>query len=622
MLKSLLSDLRVWLLAALLLLVLVLTRWSFQAGDTFKGVVYGGYWLMLALSVLFCRACIPVIREHWRKAGFGYFEVWVFAGVLLTTAIWTAQEKPGFKVLADELLLLGTSMGMHYDREAAYPMRATDVQGSFQILNGILDKRPILFPFLVATLHDLTGYRPENSFYLNMALGVGFLWLAYLVGWNAGQARWAGVLAVLLLAGLPLLAQQATGGGFELLNLVLIAAFALLMVRYLEQPEETRLEALIFGSLLLASTRYESALFLLPATAAAVWGWYRAGRVILTGPLLLSPLFLAPILIQNRIFSGQSQAWQMASLPGITEPFGFQYLAPNLGHALAFFFDFTGYQPNSPLLAVTGLLALPFFALWGVRVFRRSQAYSPSEQGWALVGMSLFAVTAIYLFYFWGQFDQPIIRRLSLPVHFLMVIAIIVTGKQLFVSARGWKIASLFALGGILFHSLPVMAKQAYRTSYSPGVEMQIRSEFLNGLLDKNLLFLDNDSFFWITHKISASPVKEAQMRKEGLAYHLRNRSFTEIYVFQSILVDDKTGSFSIDPVDDLGADFELEPVLERKVQTLLFARISRVKAIKDGKSILGQASRLVTPVTERRTTEELDGARALYLENWIKKLP
>src|SRR5690606_34452840 len=114
------------------------------------------------------------------------------------------QERPGFKILADEVLLLGTSMGMHYQREAAYPVRATDVQGPFTILASVLDKRPLFFPFLTATVHDLTGYRPENAFYLNMGLAVLFLAAAYAVGASAGGGRWTGVLAVVLFAGLPL----------------------------------------------------------------------------------------------------------------------------------------------------------------------------------------------------------------------------------------------------------------------------------------------------------------------------------------------------------------------------------------------------------------------------------
>jgi hypothetical protein len=430
------------------------------------------------------------------------------------------------------------------------------------------------------------------------------------------------VTGVLLFGGLPLMAQQAAGGGFELLNLLLIAAFALLLTRYLAAPEERRLEALIFGTLLLASTRYESAVFLVPAAIAAFWGWWRAGRVMLTWPLIFSPVFLAPLLIQNRVFSNQSQAWEMQSLSGISEPFGIQYLAPNLGHALAFFFDLSGYQPSSALFAAAGLATLPFFALWIVRVFRVPALRNSSDLGWALIGASLFAVSTVYLLYFWGQFDHPLIRRLSLPVHALMLVSIVVMGRSLFKSEKHWKAAALCAVGGMLFQGIPVMAKQAYRTSYSPGMEMQFREEFLRSLVSTNILFIDNDGFFWITHKVPASSIQAAKFRKEGLIYHLRNHSFQEMYVFQGVRANDQTGVLTVDAADELGPDFELETVLERRIQTLFFARISRIKAIKTGAVIKARATPMVVPVTERRTAEQLDKARALYLENWIKQLP
>lgn len=622
MLKTVLNDRRVQLFAGLTVLTVLVSRVTLPPILAFGLVIHSGYWIMLGLVALFIRALVRDLRKDGRPSVPGRFDAAVAVLVLVTVAIWIVHDRPGYKVLADELLLSGTAMGMHYERDAAYPIRATDVQGSFQVLANVLDKRPLLFPFLTASVHDLTGYRPQNPFYLNMALGVGFLWLAYLAGRAIGGSSWAGVLMLLLFAGLPLLAQQASGGGFELLNLLLIVGFGILLMRYLERPESVaRLEALVFAGLLLASSRYESVLFLAVGAAGVMAGWYRAGKVVMSWPVILAPVFLLPVLIQNRIFSGESQAWEMASI-GASQPFGFNYLAPNLGHALAFFFDFSGYQPNSPVFAALGLLCLPFFGIWILRVLRARDASSPTELAWALVGLGLFGITTVYLFYFWGQFDHPVIRRLSLPVHLLMAIAIIVSASRLVRSVRGWQLAAAIVLAGIFVHSLPVMARQAYRSLYSPGVEMEIRQDFLAGLADPNILFIDNDTVFWITRKVPASPIRQAMDRKDGLIYHLRNHSFQAMYVFQSILVDDRTGERSIDPADDLGPDFELETVLEERVQTLLLARISRVIEIRDRGKTAAQAAPFVALSQETRSAEQLDEARSKYLENWIKQLP
>lgn len=622
MFKTAMSDRRVWLALLIFGLVLVVTRLALSADDGFKVVVYAGYWFTLALVLLFGRAVWRVLRVAEWRSWLGWPEAGVAVLIVAVVGMWSAHERPGYKILADELLLSGTAMSMHYDRQAAYPVRATDVQGSFQILSRILDKRPLLFPFLLATVHDLTGYRPENAFYLNMALATAFLVTVYALARKAGGWRGAGVVGVLLFAGLPLLAQQATGGGFELLNLLLLTVYGLLMIHYLESPEEARLEGLILCGLLLASTRYESAIFLVPAAIVALIGWWRAGRVVLSWPLVISTVFLSPILLQNRMFEGGSAAWEMASQQGVTVPFGLEYLAPNLGHALAFFFDFSGYQPSSPLFAVAGLLALPVWGLWLMRVLRQGGAAGARDQALAWLGVGLIAVTAVYMFYFWGKFDDAIISRLSLPVHLLMMLAVVMSCAMFIKTGAGWRWASAVVVAGLVALSLPVLSRQAYRTLYSPGVEMQMRLDFLKREVDANLLFVDNDSFFWILQKIPASPVQQVRLRKDSLAYHLRNHSFREMYVFQSIKVDDQTGARSVDPSDDLGGDFELEPVWERRVQTLLFARISRIKSIKEEGRVVAEAVNTVKALPETRSHEELERARLLYMENWLKQLP
>lgn len=621
MLRRILADRRVWLLAAAAVLVVVFARLILPPAAGFRWMVLGGYWFMLAAVTLFFAAFGPLAVARLRSFRPDRFHGAVLALILGISLVWTAQERPGFKILSDEVLLLGTSMGMHYERKAAYPVRATDVQGPLQILTDVLDKRPLLFPFLTATVHDLTGYRPENPFYLNMGLGVLFLFLAYGLGTMAG-GRWAGVLLVMLFGGLPLLAQQAAGGGFELLNLLLIGTLGLTMAWYLEAPDARRLQAMLYAALLLASTRYESILFLAPAAVAAVWGWVRAGQVLLSWPVAIAPLFLLPPLVQNRVFANQPDAWEMASMPGVTEPFSLDYFAPNLGHALAFFFDLGPYQPSAPLFAALGLLALPFFGLVLLRTLRRPAAQEPRPIAWTLLGLGLFATALVYLFYFWGQFDHPVIRRLSLPVHLLMALAIVVVVSRAAARERIFKGLTLAAAGAFVFHGLPVMAKRAYELSYPPGVEMEMRREFLGRMPERGFLFIDNDSVFWITHRIPASPVAQIQERKEGIGYHLRNHSFSQVYVFQSVLVDDRTGERRIDPVDDLGPDFELEPLWERRVEALLFARISRVTAIRHEGEVTARATEAVPVSLERRTKEELERARTLYLENWIKKLP
>jgi len=609
-------------MALLAVLALVVGRWAISPGDVIPVVAKGGYWVILVAFVLFARALWKLAREGgavWRP---GRADVAALALIVACNGVWMAHEKPGFKILADEVLLLGTSMGMHYEREVAYPVRATDVQGPLQFPERRVDKRPFFFPFLVSLVHDLTGYRPTNAFHLNALLGLVFMSLAFVLGTVAGGTRWAGALVVLLFAGLPLLAQQAAGGGFELLNLVMISAVLLLGVRYACRPDEASLEALCFAAILLAQTRYESVLFILPVAALALWGWAKVGRVILSWPVIFCPVFLLPYLLQNRVFDLNTGAWELAGRPGADVPFALKYVPDNLGHALAFFFDTSGYQANSILFGALGLLALPFFVLLLVRQARATEPVERKSVAVAFGALGLLAIGGLLMAYFWGQFDHPVIRRLSLPVHLLLALAIVGVGASLIRRSVVWQGLCGAALLALMLQGIPMMARQSYAWEYMPLVEMEWRADFLARQPSRNFLFVDRDMVFWITQRISATPIEQALRRKEGLAYHLRNHSFAAMYAFQRYKVDDQTGALTIDPLDDLGPDFELEPVAQRRIATLQLARISRIVAIRDRGEVVARAVDFVPLQEPTLTPEELKKSKAQYLEKWIKQLP
>ncbi len=589
-----------------------------------------GYWFMLVATALFARAAWRVAVGAWRRHRPGRRELaGALALVLAAGGALLAHERHGYKILADEVLLSGTAMGMHLDREAAYPVRAHDMQGPFQLVQSVMDKRPFLFPFLVALTHDLTGYRPENAFWLNTALGFVFLALMWLLGRSVGGSPWAGALAVLLFAGLPLLGQQMAGGGMDLLNLLLLAAVALLARELVARPGADAQEALVLGAVLLASTRYESALFLVPVAALVLWGWKRAGRAELTWPVMVAPLLLLSLLWQHRVFAANPDAWELASVPGAVAPFSLDYLADNLAHALVFFFDavkggfLQGYQPSAPVFSALGLLALPLFALGAARALLAPGRAAPRDVALAAVGLGLAAVTGLHLLHFYGQFDRHIIHRLSLPTHLLLALALLAAGARLALTARGWQALGALALAGALGHGLPAMARQAYAQEYTPGIEMAWRQEFLRRFPERDYLFIDQDSSFWIVNRLSATTPAQARLRRDNLAWLLRNRSFSAMYVFQRLKVDAATGALAVDAPDDLGPDFELEMVWERRVAALDLDRISRVSAIRAGAGRM-EDTRFAAPApsAQPRGDKEVDAAKEEYLQEWARRLP
>jgi hypothetical protein len=610
------KDWRLLLVFALMAaLAVVLGFLTFTDDHAMRLITYGGYWAMLLLVGLFARSLWRLGRPDWTSIRAA--PRWPATLILACGTLLLVHEDYGFKILMDEIMLLGTSMSMHFDKMAIVPMRGHDIQGAFQIMGGELDKRPLLHPFLLSLLHDLTGYRPANAFVLNTALTYVLLFLAYQLGCRIA-GRGAGAVAVLLLTSLPLLAQNATGGGFELLNLVMLLTTLLLGVRLLEKRDGRSMEALFLSAALLACTRYESAVFFLPVALLILWVWWLEKRPVLTGVAAFGPLLLVPCALHNRIFSARPTAWELASRPGYERPFDLAYLPENVSHALNFFFDLTGEHSNSLVIATLGFVATPFFVLWVIKIVRNLRAAEPAHGALAIFSLGFAAHTLLLLCYFWGKFDDPVIRRLSLPLNVFLVLAVLGAAVGFRAGLRTWRSLGLLAGVGIMVFSIPSMARHNYSLDYYVGREMAWRREFIKAHPEKDYLFIDNNSIMWITHKVSATPTVQALARKDIIRFNQRNRIFSALYVFQRYTADPATGRLSVEPDEDLGPDFRLETVVERRFTPFTLSRISRVVEIAEDSTVSPQP---VEPAPILSSAER-DKIRREYLKEFIEKLP
>ena len=617
-LAPIVTERRFWLFGAVAALTVAVGFKLVPDKYALSVVSNAGYWFVLVAFILF-------LTSLWRSFGASIRALsirsvdWVTVAVIAVSGtVLLVHESFGFKIVMDEIMLLGTSMSMHLSRVALVPMRANDIQGVFTIVSGVLDKRPLFFPFLVSLIHDLTGYRPENAFILNGILSFVFLGLANAAGRILG-GRSGGIFAVLLFAGLPLLAQNATGGGFELLNIVMILATLLLGVRFVRLRDEDSLSAFVSSAILMTQVRYESAVFVLPVAALILWVWFREGKAILPWVVVFSPVLLVLYPLHHRIFSLNDGAWQLQSKPGYEAPFALHYIPENINHALSFFFGKPTDQPNSLLLSTLGLIALPIAALLA---FKRIK--NLAQESAEFVAMAAFSVGfalhfLLMMCYFWGKFDDPVIRRLSLPMHVWLVLAILFVAPE-FKKAGVWKVLISAAVLAMVIQGVPSMAAHAYNQEYLAGLETAWRREFIAEHPKRDYLAIDNDSVLWISHSVSSTPIEEAIHRKDSLIFHQRNRTFSEIYVFQRYTEDPETGKLTIRKDDDLGPDFVLETVAEQRLQLLTLSRISRVKEIRVG------TTNRATPDPGNRTMPvdpaAMEKIRQQYLENFIRQLP
>jgi hypothetical protein len=624
----LLADRRVWLFAVVSALSAVTGFLAVPDGMALGIVTHAGYWCVLAAFALFVRALWRMFRGDlaglrgagWRRLDWASFAVVGLGGLVLLV-----HESFGFKIVMDELMLVGTSMSMHFSRTVLTPIRGGDIQGAFVIYEGMMDKRQLFFPFLESILHDVTGYRPENAFVLNGALTFAFLGLVNAAG-RMFAGRMAGWLGVALFAGLPLLAQNATGGGFELLNLVMILSTLLLGARFIARRDEPSFTALCYSALLLVQVRYESAIFLLPVVGIILWVWSREGRATMSWPVILAPLLLIHCALHNRIFDIRASAWQLQSKPGLTKPFSLSYvlgLGPpgtpsNLEHTLGFFFGKPTDQPNSYVLSALGSIALFFMVLLVAKRLGALSKEPPISVATVFFFFGFAIQFGLMMCYFWGQFDDPIIRRLSLPTHLWMVLAVLAVLQQ-FPQPRVVKTLLAVVGLGILAQGVPSMAAHAYNQEYLAGLETAWRRQFIADQPRKDYLVIDKDSILWIDHEITATTTFAARKRREDLVFFMRNHAFSNIFVFQGYTIDQDTGKMTVREDDALPPDYILEPVRAERLMTLTQTRMSRLVEIRDGATVLTK------PEPDRdvpKDKAEIEKARQAYLENFFKRLP
>lgn len=562
--------------AALSLLVGFVLFDGGQAVGLIKGF---GYWVMLGtfIALLYTlggrlRDGSPYLRQ--RARGLAGPATFVFVASLVLLAI----QPTGYKITMDEPVLAATALRMHEYREVMTTVRAHDLQGVFTQLDGYVDKRPYFYPFLVSLLHDLTGFRSGNPFLLNalltpILLGLVFLWGGWL--WP----RYGGYFAVLLFATVPLVAMNANGGGFDLLNLVMILATAWAAKSWLEKPEARRLDILVLLAVLLAQTRYESVLYILPVGVAVLLGWRKAGQLVITPILILTPLLLIPFPLQQAIV--QQYAGLQELKEGVESRFSFGYVADNLGHAANYFFNWSDdQQPNSLLLSVLFVMALSWAGTVGLKRWREADVPPAPRTAALLFGAVMVFNFFLLMAYYWGQADDIIATRIILP---FILLQVLLAGYVLGTFARP-RLTGTVAVTASLVYCLGVTLPLCSRSDFLrwiPGhhecLWVQEQATFFKG---QKVLIVSNKHLAAIGEKVPAIPEFMANKHKARLQLHLDLGSFEGIY-FAHEMVPDLEVPDELKAGTPIYSDFVLETVKEELIGDRRVMRLSRLKAVK-----------------------------------------
>ena len=375
------------------------TLW-FQSNGLLFIALTVAIWLFCELRVYASR-CRAGLRRHWGAM--------VLALVL--TGLAFAVSPPKFRFLADESDLAGVSMLMAKHGVASLPLMTTFRTAGVEEYVTVVDKRPLLFPFAVSLVHLATGYRPENSFVVNLLALALVLFGTYLL---AGRlwGRLLGVLAMLLVVACPALVIWSTSGGFETLNLAFVILAFIAFDDFTRQRNAATAELLIATLVILAQCRYESALFGVLLLFAGRKLLTRDILTRLSAAALLLPVGFVPWLWQRSAVANEKMQvdflFESRGIGTITQAFSLESL---LAHTPLNAYTLSGLEPFYGFSFVLFALFVVGASLLIVRL-RSLPAPTRSLLVAAIVCEALaFVVVSAY---FWGDFSDPSTNRLSL----------------------------------------------------------------------------------------------------------------------------------------------------------------------------------------------------------------
>lgn len=422
---------------------------------------YGGYFFCVILlcclfytsgKVLRAVNTAEYIRQHRKGLLFVLFAS-VFVHLFQPHIMRIYNDEPGHQMVAKM---------MHLERENSSPEVGYTISERLDYGARSLNYRMYFYPFLVSTLHDLSGFRPINGLIVNGLLGAALFLFVYLGG-NRIYPRGGGALAVALLLSLPLVDETVTSYSYDITNLFFLAALFLSISHYIERRSPELLNWTVILSVGLAYSRNESVLYLIVVMLVFGVLLLRDPNVTLTRMVAFSPLLLLPVLAARRIFQELTKYGPHVG-GGETQEggpiFSIAYIPDNLSQVGSWMFDFSSTVASSPFLSMIGIAGLLALIVAVTRKLIEKEAMRLVD--WALVVFSLGILgpfVCITLALFWSPVAGEATRFL-LPIHLLFTFAGVWFVANTTRPERNFPRAIVITSLVILFLSIPTKTRQ------------------------------------------------------------------------------------------------------------------------------------------------------------------
>lgn len=477
-----------------------------------KLFVYGSIYLLWGMLFFWIVTMVRVARSAdlsslAQRKNRLRLAVTVFGAMALSTFIFL-RISPQLRVLSDETNLLGVSRSLLNESSIYNHIQGTYEIDGFHPIETEIPSRPLLYPFLVYTIHLVRGFEIENAYLVNFYLLSFLIFICSTLGYVAGGMMSA-FGAPLLIFFAPALLFSVTSAGFDLLCLTLFLSAFLILWKLQKKPDTNLFSFWIATLVLFANSRYES--------------------IVLAAMLVVGAYYFIPNLKKFYSIKNKSLAW--------TWSLAFVFISPLFQQALLKSHRDGNYNANrltfSPEHLIFNLKSFGWMAILGIitLVFTLRRLIKIKNRYWLLVFMTFIFSQIIFLSFYAGDLDKRTQQRLFIQ---LQVACGMFPVLLLHLTRAPWLKPTIAALGiAGLIYGLG-QADRLERHPYSVATEeIHAFQRYIVDQVRQPFLIISDRPGMYLTLGFSSLSFENAAALTPQIAEDLAKNTFTKIIAMQ-----------------------------------------------------------------------------------------
>ncbi len=549
-----------------LLAFIVLLTWTLVYRDKMPVIfANASYYLTFILAAVW----IVQVYLFCKSAQFSFFHILkkYWPGILIAfilTCVVFISVKVGFKTLSDETNLVSVSRSMLDDKTVYNTTSAKYYYGNLQPITRDIPKRPLIYPFLVYILHELTGFRYQNAFAVNFIVLFGLLSGVFIITRKILDFA-AALAAMLLILSYPVISIFAVSAGFDLLNSAFLILILVAVYGFVRNPSSPGFSFLIASLLFFANIRYESLLFLVLIPLLLIpkikWQYVKDSSYL----LCMAPLLNLPF-IWERILKPKGHFESVKDV----QLFSFDSLMVNIKSFFTSLIDLDYRLPYAGILTIISILII-FYLI--AQIIRKKILLTGYQRYFMIILIVTVGLSSLMFFsHFFGRYNHPSSARFFIIISLLFAFAPIVVKifKPDVISAKALLIIS--AICFCFYHPIAVEGRFINTLTLNRTTDHCIK--FLDNIKDRNILIVSNRPGQYVAMGFGAIDFSYANKNKAALLTELQRHLYSRMIVFQDM--EYKTGLPASD--SKLDNDYKLNTLYEIQTTATEFLRISEVK--------------------------------------------